>query len=85
MSADSLENALVRVRSLLIDLERHIDKGATERDLAEVARAWIRASQIEQILRSTLPAEVIAEVGEVPEAPPHDSAGVQRDAGGRAR
>lgn len=60
--ADPLEDTLVHVRSLLIDLQRHIDRAAAERDLAEVARAWVRAVQVERALRSVLPAETTANV-----------------------
>jgi hypothetical protein len=60
--ADPLEDTLVHVRSLLIDLQRHIDRAAAERDLAEVARAWVRAAQVERALRSVLPAETTANV-----------------------
>jgi hypothetical protein len=56
MAADLLEDTLVHARSLLVDLQRHIDRGAAERDLAEVARAWVRAAQLERALRSVLPA-----------------------------
>jgi hypothetical protein len=62
MTADSLEDTLVHVRSLLIDLERHIDRAATERDVAEVARAWVRAAQVERGLRSILPPEATTNV-----------------------
>ena len=78
MASDPLGEALVRTRSLLVDLERHVDKGSTERDLAEVARAWVRAAQVERILRSVLPPEAIAEVGEVPE-PGHHAGGTHGD------
>jgi hypothetical protein len=60
--ADPLEDTLVHARSLLIDLQRHIDRAAAERDLAEVARAWVRAVQVERALRSLLPAETTATV-----------------------
>jgi hypothetical protein len=62
MAADSLNDTLVHARSLLIDLQRHIDRAAAERDLAEVARAWVRATQLEQGLRSLLPPETTANV-----------------------
>jgi hypothetical protein len=62
MAADSLDDTLVHARSLLIDLQRHIDRAAAERDLAEVARAWVRAAQVERALRSVLPAEATAHV-----------------------
>ncbi len=85
MSSDPLGEALVRIRSLLVDLERHVDKASGERDLAEVARAWVRAAQVERILRSVLPADAIADVGEVPE-PAHHAPGAHRsEAAGRAR
>jgi hypothetical protein len=62
MADDVLTETLVHARSLLIDLERHIDRAAAERDLAEVARAWVRAVQLERGLRSVLPAETTADV-----------------------
>jgi hypothetical protein len=62
MADDLLNETLVHARSLLIDLERHIDRAATERDLAEVARAWVRAAQLERGLRSVLPPEATANV-----------------------
>jgi hypothetical protein len=70
MATNSLEDALVRVRTLLIDLERHVDRGAAERDLAEVGRAWVRAAQVERLLRSVLPAEVARNVPDVGEPEP---------------
>ena len=60
MADDLLTETLVHARSLLIDLERHIDRAATEHDLAEVARAWVRAVQLEQGLRAVLPAQSTA-------------------------
>jgi hypothetical protein len=60
MADDILTETLVHARSLLIDLERHIDRAATEHDLAEVARAWVRAVQLESGLRAVLPAESTA-------------------------
>lgn len=62
MANDPLNETLVHARSLLIDLERHIDRAAAERDLGEVARAWVRAVQLERGLRSVLPAEATANV-----------------------
>jgi hypothetical protein len=62
MAADPLKETLVHARSLLIDLQRHIDRAAVEGDLAEVARAWVRACQVEQALRSVLPAKSTANV-----------------------
>ena len=70
MTVDSLEDALVRVRTLLIDLERHVDRGAAERDLAEVGRAWVRAAQVERLLRSVLPDDVASNVPDVGEPSP---------------
>lgn len=61
MADDLLTETLVHARSLLIDLERHIDRAATDRDLAEVARAWVRAVQLESGLRAVLPAESTAQ------------------------
>ena len=65
MAEDALKDALVRARTLLVDLERHLDRGAAEHDLAECGRAWVRAAQVERILRSVLPADVTAEVPDV--------------------
>lgn len=48
-------DALLRARKLLVDLERHLDRAAQEADIAEVGRAWVRAAQIERVLRSVLP------------------------------
>ncbi|MDQ3996990.1 MAG: hypothetical protein M3303_08215 [Gemmatimonadota bacterium] len=62
MAADPLNDTLVHARSLLIDLERHIDRAAAERDLTEVARAWVRAVQLERGLRAVLPAEATTDV-----------------------
>ena len=62
MADDALENALTHVRTLLVDLERHIDRAAAERDLAEVGRAWVRAAQVEQTLRAVLPPDATREV-----------------------
>jgi hypothetical protein len=62
MADDLLNETLVHARSLLIDLERHIDRAAAERDLAEVARAWVRAVQLERGLRAVLPVESTANV-----------------------
>jgi hypothetical protein len=70
MPADSLEDTLVRVRSLIIDLERHVDRAAAEGDLAQVGRAWERAAQVERLLRSALPADVAANVPDVGEPEP---------------
>lgn len=52
-------DALLRARKFLVDLERHLDRGAQEADMAEVGRAWVRAAQIERVLRSVLPAGAI--------------------------
>jgi hypothetical protein len=70
MTVDSLEDALVRVRTLLIDLERHVDRAAAERDLAQAGRAWVRAAQVERLLRSVLPEDVAANVPDVGEPEP---------------
>jgi hypothetical protein len=67
---DSLNDALTRVRTLLVDLERHIDRAAAERDLAEAGRAWVRAAQVERILRSVLPADATPDVPDGADAPP---------------
>jgi hypothetical protein len=55
MAGHSMDDTLVRARTLLIDLERHIDRASTEHDLAEVGRAWVRATQLERALRELLP------------------------------
>ena len=62
MAPDALEDALTHVRTLLVDLERHLDRAAAERDLSEVGRAWVRAAQVEQTLRSVLPPDATREV-----------------------
>jgi hypothetical protein len=62
MAADLLQETLVHARSLLIDLQRHIDRAAAEGDLGEVARAWVRAAQVERALRSVLPPEATTNV-----------------------
>jgi hypothetical protein len=73
MDDELLTETLVHARSLLIDLERHIDRAATEHDLAEVARAWVRATQLASGLRAVLPAETTANVDvpddKAPESP----------------
>lgn len=61
MATDALEEALLSARKLLLDLERHLDSAAERRDLAEVGRAWVRAAQLERVLRGVLPADVTAE------------------------
>ena len=55
MTNQPLDDTLVRARTLVIDLERHIDRAAAEHDLAEVGRAWVRATQLERALRGLLP------------------------------
>jgi hypothetical protein len=55
MADNSLDETLTRARTLMIDLQRHIDRAAAERDLAEVGRAWTRAVQLERALRGLLP------------------------------
>jgi hypothetical protein len=55
MAAHSIDDTLVRARTLLVDLERHIDRAAADRDVAEIGRAWVRATQLERALRSLLP------------------------------
>jgi hypothetical protein len=60
--AESLEDALVHVRTLLVDLERHLDRAASEGDVAEAGRAWVRAAQVERLLRSVLPPSATAGV-----------------------
>ena len=67
MAAPSMDDTLVRARTLLIDLERHIDRAATERDIAEVGRAWVRAAQLERALRAILPEGSINDL-KVPDA-----------------
>jgi hypothetical protein len=67
MAANSMDDTLARARTLLIDLERHIDRASSERDLAEVGRAWVRATQLERALRALLPDSATANV-DVPDA-----------------
>ena len=80
MTADSLGDALVHARSLLVDLERHIDRAASERDLAEVGRAWVRVVQVERLLRDLLPADVTRDT-EIPD-PSRDGGPSTHDAAG---
>ena len=70
MADDRLNETLVHARSLLIDLQRHIDRAATEGDLSEVARAWVRATQLEQGLRAVLPADATAKANVTDEKAP---------------
>lgn len=51
----ALHEALLTARSHLVVLEGHLDRAAETKDLEEVGRAWARASQVEQVLRSVLP------------------------------
>lgn len=62
MADDLLNETLVHARSLLIDLERHVDRAAAQGDLAEVARAWVRAVQLERGLRAVLPPDTTTNV-----------------------
>jgi hypothetical protein len=66
MAADPMDT-LVRARSLMVDLQRHIDRAANDRDLAEIGRAWVRAAQLERALRSLLPEGTTSGV-DVPDA-----------------
>jgi hypothetical protein len=74
MSDVSLVDALLNARKLRVDLQRHIDHAAELGDIAEVGRAWVRATQLERVLRSVLPPDAteIAEAAE--EAEPSDQA-----------
>jgi hypothetical protein len=67
MTNHPMDDTLVRARTLVIDLERHIDRAAAERDLAEVGRAWVRATQLERALRGLLPESAISGL-DVPDA-----------------
>jgi hypothetical protein len=55
MPHESLRETLQSARTLMVALEGHIDKAAEVGDLAEVGRAWVRAAQLERMLRSVLP------------------------------
>ena len=61
MAADTLRDALLSARKLLVDLGRHLDDAAEGGDLADGGRAWVRAAQLERVLRGVLPPEVTAE------------------------
>jgi len=56
-----IADALRRAGQLMVLLERHLDRaagqgGAPEQtEMEELARAWVRASQLEQLLRGVLP------------------------------
>lgn len=67
MADHPMDETLVRARTLLIDLERHVDRAALERDLGEVGRAWVRATQLERALRSLLPDDAMAGL-DIPDA-----------------
>jgi hypothetical protein len=66
MASDSLPDALLQMRRRLIDLERHLDRAAEEGDPIEVGRAWVRAAQIERLLRTAVPPDAL-EVAKVAE------------------
>jgi hypothetical protein len=59
MASPSLLDALFQVRKLLIDLERHLDRAAEEGGSVEVGRGWVRAAQVEQVLRTAVPPDVL--------------------------
>jgi hypothetical protein len=61
-----VSETLRRVRALLVDLERHLDRAAEGGDANEVGRAWVRAAQIERALRAVATPEAMA-VAEVEE------------------
>ena len=84
MTADSLGDALVHARSMLIDLQRHIDRAASERDVAEVGRAWVRAAQVERLLRSVLPPDATRDLPDV-EPPPGEGTHVHDTPARRTR
>ena len=69
MSPPSAQETLLRVRALLLDLERHLDRAGTEGDATELARAWVRSAQIEQTLRGALPPEAVKVAMEEERAP----------------
>jgi hypothetical protein len=62
-----MDDTLARARTLLIDLERHIDRASSEHDLGEVGRAWVRATQLERALRAILPEGSLSDL-KVPDA-----------------
>jgi hypothetical protein len=59
MASDPLQDTLLDVRKVLLDLERHLDRAAVGRDLTELGRAWVRAAQVERILRAAVPPEAM--------------------------
>lgn len=72
MPTDPLEDAMLSARKLLVDLGRHLDNAEVARDLGELGRAWVRAAQLERVLRGALPPDATAEArGAVEAAAPH--------------
>jgi len=65
---DTLDQTLQAARRLMIDLGRHVDLAADGRDVAELGRAWVRAAELERVLREALPADVTAEARAAVEA-----------------
>jgi hypothetical protein len=55
MPDDPLEETLLKVRKLLVDLQGHLDRAGDSKDVAEVGRAWVRAVDVERVLREGLP------------------------------
>jgi hypothetical protein len=57
----SLADAMRRAGQLMVLLERHLDRAAGQggelggQEIEELGRAWVRASQLEQLLRGQLP------------------------------
>ena len=57
--SDKLHAALQDAQIHLVDLEAHLRRASDTGDLAEVGRAWARATQVEHALRSVLPPDAI--------------------------
>ena len=83
MADDPIEEALRLARRYMIVLGAHLDRASENRDVAEVARAWVRAVHIERALRAALPAEAAAAAeAEVAQAAEAAAAAVEEAASG---
>ena len=58
---DPLAELLMNIRSLMVDMERHLDLAGRGDDPTQLGRAWVSAARIERLLRSALPADTITE------------------------
>ena len=61
MTDEPLRKTVIRARTLLVHVERHLDRASDEESLEELGRAWIRAVQMERLLAAALPPDVGAD------------------------